>query len=83
MKITKTYFFQAKHLTTNQIIEATIEASGKEMAQKAAMMDTRFKGWKVLLGSFRRTDTAKGVHRAGGLDADGKQITAKTLRNND
>ena len=72
-----TYSFNARNLITKELVSATIEASGKSQAIAAAMADTRFKGHKVLWDSFRRTDTAKGANRAGGLDANGKQVTAK------
>jgi hypothetical protein len=80
MKTSKTYTFRAKNFTTKEVINATIEATGKEQAQYAAMMDTRFKGWEVILSSFRRTDTAKGANRAGGLDSNGKQIDARHFK---
>jgi hypothetical protein len=73
-----TYSFRAKNFSTKEVINATIDATGKTQAQNAAMMDTRFKGWEIILSSFRRTDTAKGANRAGGLDANGKQLDART-----
>lgn len=74
-----TYTFRAKNFTTKEVINATIEAHGREAAQNAAMMDTRFKGWVIILSSFRRTDTAKGANRAGGLDSNGKQLNARNI----
>ena len=75
-----TYTFRAKNFTTKEVINATIEATGKEKAQIAAMADTRFKQWEILLSTFKRTDTAKGANRAGGLDSNGKQLNARSYR---
>ena len=55
-----------------------IEASSKEGAYLATMADTRLKGCTILKTTFRRTDTAKGPNRAGGLDSNGKQLDART-----
>jgi hypothetical protein len=55
-----------------------IEANGTMNAFVAACADTRLKGCIIVKSSFRRTDTAKGANRAGGLDSNGKQIDART-----
>jgi hypothetical protein len=60
--------------------QCSIEANGTSNAYKAAMADTRLKGCKILKTSFRRTDTAKGANRAAGLDSNGKQLNAKSVR---
>jgi hypothetical protein len=76
-----TYSFRAKNFTTKEVINATVDAVGKTQAQNIAMMDTRFKGWEIILSSFRRTDTAKGANRAGGLDSNGKQLDSRHFKN--
>jgi hypothetical protein len=77
MKTIKTYTFTYKDKDGNPHM-TSIEANGTTNAFNSAMMDTRFKGCTILKTTFRRTDTAKGAQRAGGLDANGKQVTAKT-----
>ena len=72
-----TYSFNARNLITKELVSATIEATGTSQAIEAAQVDTRFKGHKVLWDSFRRTDTAKGANRAGGLDSNGKQLDSR------
>ena len=57
-----------------------IEATSRESAYKATMADTRLKGCTILSGSFRRTDTAKGANRAGGLDSNGKQLDCRHFK---
>jgi hypothetical protein len=77
MKTIKTYTFTwVDHIGRPH--QGSIEANGTSNAFNSAMMDTRFKGCKILKTSFRRTDTAKGANRAGGLDSNGKQIDART-----
>jgi hypothetical protein len=76
MKTIKTYTFTwVDHIGRPH--QGTIEANGSTNAFNSAMMDTRFKGCKILKTSFRRTDTAKGANRAAGLDSNGKQLNAK------
>ena len=57
-----------------------IEATSKEGAYLATMADTRLTGCKILKGSFRRTDTAKGANRAAGLDSNGKQLDSRHFK---
>lgn len=75
-----TYSFTYSPANSNDLIKGTIEAKGKELAYRAAMMDTRLKDATIFKSSFRRLDTAKGANRAGGLDSNGKQLNARTVR---
>ena len=74
-----TYTFTYNDMNGNPHI-AFIEANGSTNAFNSAMMDTRFKGCKILKTTFRRADTAKGANRAGGLDSNGKQLNARNYR---
>jgi hypothetical protein len=74
------YTFKWSPHNSNEVFVGTIDATGKELAYKAAMADTRLKGCTIFKSSFRRSDTAKGPDRAGGLDSNGKQINARTLK---
>lgn len=75
-----TYTFNYSPANSNEVLQGTIEAKGKELAYKAVMADTRLKNCQILKSSFRRTDTAKGPNRAGGLDENGKQIDSRNLK---
>jgi hypothetical protein len=78
------YICQVREIATDNIIEVVIDDMTSMGAAKKQMLSnphwSEARGWKVLVGSFRRTDTAKGVNRAGGLDSNGKQINARTMR---
>lgn len=73
-----TYTFTYRNSLTGGCSIASIDANGVTNAYNAAMADTRFKGHTILKTTFRRTDTAKGPNRAGGLDSNGKQLDART-----
>ena len=75
-----TYTFNYSPANSNEVLQGTIEAKGKELAYKAVMADTRLKDATIFKSSFRRLDTAKGANRAGGLDSNGKQLNARTVR---
>jgi hypothetical protein len=55
----KTYTFRAKSFATKEVITASIDAKNKTQAQNAALMDTRFKGWEIVMSSFCVEETFK------------------------
>ena len=57
---------------------SAVTANGATNAYKAALAEKGFEDCKILKSTFRRTDTAKGANRAGGLDSNGKQLDART-----
>ena len=77
-----TYSFKYRK-ASGVLLDATIEAHGSTQAYEAACMDSSFEDCKILKGSFKRTDTAKGANRAGGLDSNGKQLNARSFKEGD
>lgn len=76
-----TYICRVKNLDDGTVINVTVEATGKTEAQNSMLTNPCWKApWSVIMSSFKRLDTAKGAQRAGGLDSNGKQRNARTMR---